>query len=83
MSHEDFFETTLIEFTQWIHGEEKSIVKFNKFEDLPFHIIEHFENNSDSKIFLEGKNWKIVEINRDLRAHGKGMHVKIRLESEN
>ena len=69
MSHEDFFESTLIEFTQWVNGEEKSIEKFNRFEDLPFHIIEHFKNNSGSKILLGEKNWKILEINRDLRAH--------------
>ena len=36
---------------------------------------------SDSEILLQGKKWKILEINKDLRAHDKGMHVKVRLGS--
>ena len=35
----------------------------------------------DFEILLEEKKWKIFEINKDLRAHGKGMNVKVRLES--
>ncbi len=80
MSHEDFFNTTSIEFTHWDEGEEKIIAKYNKFEDLPSHLVEHFQASSNSKIILNKKNWKILEINRDLRAHGNGMHVRIRLD---
>ena len=80
MPHDDFFEATLIEFTQWIEGKEKSLVKFEKFEDLPSHLIDHFKDNSSSEISLLEKKWKIIEINNDLRSHGKGIHVKIRLE---
>ena len=81
MSHNDFFEATLIEFTQWIKGEEKTIVKFSKFEDLPSHLMEQFKTNSESGILLKGKKWKVLEINKDLRSHGKGMHVKVRLDA--
>jgi hypothetical protein len=83
MPHDDFFEATLIEFTQWIEGEEKTIAKYQQFEDLPSHLIDHFKNNSESDILLNEKNWKILEINKDLRHHGKGIHVKVRLEPTN
>jgi hypothetical protein len=81
MPHDDFFEATLIEFTQLIEGEEKTIAKYGRFEELPSHLVENFKTDSKSEILLQGKKWKILEINKDLRAHGKGMHVKVRLES--
>jgi len=81
MPHDDFFEATLIEFTQWISGEEKTIAKYERFEDLPSHLKDHFKANSNSEILLQEKNWKILEINQDLRAHGNGIHIKVRLES--
>jgi hypothetical protein len=82
MPHDDFFEATLIEFTQLIGGEEKVIVKYGRFEELPSHLMDHLKTNSESEILLKGRKWKILEINKDLRAHGKGMHVKVRLESQ-
>ena len=81
MPHDDFFEATLIEFTQWIKGEEKSIAKYYGFDDLPSNLIDHFKTKIESNITLNGKSWKILEINKDLRAHGQGIHVKVRLES--
>lgn len=81
MPHDDFFLATLIEFTHWSDGKEKPIAKFNSFDDLPSHLVNHFKTDSDSDLFLEEKQWKIVEINKDLRAHGNGMHVKVRLEA--
>jgi len=81
MPHDDFFDSTLIEFTEWKEGKEKTIATFEKFEDLPFHLKEQFKTDSDTEISLEERNWKILEINKDLRAHGSGMHVKVRLES--
>ena len=78
MPHDDFFEATLIEFTQLIEGDEKIIDKFDRFEDLPSHLMDQFK--TDSEILLQGKKWKVLEINKDLRAHGKGMHVKVRLD---
>lgn len=78
MPHEDFFEATLIEFTIWDNGNEKTIAKYNNYEDLPFHLHDELKNNS-LEITFQGKRWNILEINRDLRAHGVGMHVKIRL----
>ena len=80
MPHDDFFEATLIEFTQLIEEEEKVINKYNRFEDLPSHLMDQFKTNSDSEILLQGKKWKVLEINKDLRSHGKGIHVKVRLE---
>ena len=80
MPHEDFFLASLIEFTKWEDGKEKTIVKYNKFEELPSHLIQHFKNNSESELSLMGINWKVLEISRDLRAHGKGIHVKVRLD---
>jgi hypothetical protein len=44
MPHDDFFEATLIEFTQWTGEEEKTIAKYNKFEDLPSHLMNHFKS---------------------------------------
>jgi hypothetical protein len=82
MPHDDFFEATLIEFTQWSGEEEKIIAQYNKFEDLPSNLINHFKNNSTNEIVLQEKNWKILEINKDLRAHGNGIHIKVRLESQ-
>jgi len=80
MPHDDFFEATLIEFTQWEKGIEKPISKFSRFEDLPSDLIDFIKTGIESKITLNGKSWKILEINKDLRAHGKGIRVKVRLE---
>jgi len=77
MTHDDFFLSTLIEFTQWIRGEEKTIMKYERFGDLPVHLR---DNKTSSEIFLNQKNWKILEINQDIRAHGNGRHIKVRLE---
>ena len=53
MPHEDFFEATLIEFTNWQKGEEKLVARFLRFEDLPPDLIEHLENSFESKISLQ------------------------------
>jgi len=81
MPHDDFFEATQIEFTQLIEGKEITISKYSKFEDLPSNLMDQFNTNGNSEIFLQGRKWKVLEINRDLRSHGKGMHVKVRLDS--
>ena len=80
MPHDDFFEATLIEFTYFEGEHEKTLAKYNHFEELPSHIVQYFKNDSGTKITLEEKNWKVLEINKDLRAHGQGMHIKVRLE---
>ena len=77
MTHDDFFLATLIEFTQWIKGEEKTVAKYERFGDLPSHLT---DNKTNSEIILDKKNWKILEINQDIRAHGNGRHIKVRLE---
>jgi hypothetical protein len=78
MVHEDFFEAQLIEFTIWNNENEETIAKCNSFEELPSHLKNDLKNDV-SKILFRGKQWVILEINRDLRAHGKGIHVKVRL----
>jgi len=79
MPHEDFFEATLIEFTEWKNDHETVIAKYNGIEELPSHLKDELQKHS-SKMYFRGKEWNILQINRDLRAHGKGMHVKVRLE---
>jgi len=78
LTHESFYLATLIEFTTWNGGKEKTIQKFKNFEDLPIELHDELEKDS-SEITLQGKKWIILEINRDLCQHGKGMHVKVRL----
>lgn len=52
-------------------------MKYERFGDLPAHLR---DNKINSEIHLQKKNWKILEINQDLRAHGYGRHIKVRLE---
>ena len=80
MPHDDFFEATLIEFTQWDGEKEKTIAKYDDFDSLPSDLVNHFKNNADTEISLNQKKWKILETSKDLRAHGKGIHIKVRLE---
>ena len=80
MPHDDFFEATLIEFTEFTGGEEKTIAKYKNFEELPFQLRENLQSKSENEIFFNGKKWNVLDVNRDLRAHGKGTHVKVRLE---
>jgi hypothetical protein len=77
MVHDDFFLASLIEFTEWVRGEEKTIAKYERFGDLPSNLN---GNKTNSEIILQHKNWKILEINQDLRSHGNGRHIKVRLE---
>ena len=79
MPHEDFFESKLIEFTIWENGKEKRLAQYKKFEDIPKSISKRLTEDNPIILFKD-KKWKILEINKDLRAHGKGMHVKVRLE---
>ena len=81
MPHEDFFEDTSIEFSVWENGKEEVIKQYEKFEDLPIKIMGQIKGKNPS-ILLNEKKWKVIEINKDLRAHGKGMHVKVGLERE-
>ena len=81
MPHEDFFEAQLIEFSAWNDGREKILAKYDDFDKLPPHLKNELKNN-ETNILFQGKHWKILEINQNLRSHGKGMHVKIRLEQK-
>ncbi len=82
MPHEDFFEARLIEFTCWRNGKEITLKKYKKFEELPDQLMAEIIDGK-SIILFKGKRWEIVEINKDLRAHGKGLHIKVRLEKHN
>jgi hypothetical protein len=78
LTHESFYLATVIEFTTWNDEKERTIEKFKNFNDLPAQLHGELENDS-TEITLCGKKWVILEINRDLCQHGKGMHVKVRL----
>ena len=82
MAHEDFFEARLIEFTCWRDGKEITLKKYKKFEELPDQLMAEITDGK-SIILFKGKRWEIVEINKDLRAHGKGLHIKVRIEKCN
>ena len=56
MPHDDFFEATLIEFTQWIKNKEQVIAKYSEFDELPSNLIDHFKTKSRSLINFKGKN---------------------------
>jgi predicted RNA-binding protein YlqC (UPF0109 family) len=79
MPHEDFFEKILIEFVELKEGHEIAVAKFKSFSELPVNLQFNSED-LNSVITLEGKKWKIIGINTDLRAHGKGIHMKVKLE---
>ena len=80
MPHEDFFESILIEFVEWDKGHEHLISKFNSFDELPLNLTYYLEHKPYPLITLKGNKWEIVRIRRDLRAHGKGMRIKVELE---
>ncbi|MCV0393159.1 MAG: hypothetical protein K5790_07740 [Nitrosopumilus sp.] len=80
MPHEDFFEATLIEFTYWENNIEKILLKFDSFDDLPKYLMHKLDEKSP--IFtIRAKKWRILDIDKNIRAHGKGIHIRIRLES--
>lgn len=79
MPHEDFFEATEIKFTYWEKNIEKTLIKYNSFDDLPKYLMDKLDDEK-KEITLYGKKWCILDIDRDLRAHGKGMRIRIRLE---
>lgn len=79
MPHEDFLEATRIEFTYWENNIEKILLKFDSFDDLPKYLMN--ELYEKSPVFtIHAKKWKILDIDKDLRAHGKGIHIRVRLE---
>ncbi len=79
MPHEDFFEATSIEFTCWDENTEKVLLKYSGFDDLPKYLISKLDEKNP--IFtLHGKKWRILDIDRNLRSHGKGIQIRVRLE---
>ena len=66
----------------WDNGKEKTIEKFNGFNDLPTQIHSELKNDAH-EITIRGEKYTILEINRDLCQHGKGMHVKVRVVQSN
>ena len=80
MPHEDFFERVLIEFVEWDKGHEHDISKFNSFDDLPLNLMSYLKHKPYPLITLKGHKWEIIRIRKDLRAHGKGIHIKVELE---
>ena len=81
MPHEDFFEATLIEFSTWEKGKEVILKKYEKFDDIPKEVTDELDEESP-RITFKGKKWKVLGINQNKRAHGKGIHIKVRIEKE-
>lgn len=79
MPHEDFFEATEIKFTCFENNVEKTLVKYDSFDDLPKYLMDELDEEK-KEITLRGKRWIILDIDQNLSAHGKGMQVRIRLE---
>ncbi len=80
MPHEDFFEKILIEFVELKKGQERVVAKFKTFSELPVNLKFNSKNKPYPLITLKRSKWEILGINRDLRAHGKGIHMKVKLE---
>lgn len=40
----------------------------------------HLKHRPYPLITLKGHKWGIIRIRKDLRAHGKGIHIKVELE---
>lgn len=53
MTHESFYLATMIEFTVWENGVEKTIQKFKDFDDLPVEL--HSELEKDCNNNTSGK----------------------------
>jgi len=81
MPHEDFFEAIEIKSTCWENNVKKTLVSYHSFEDVPKYLQSELEETED-EITLKGKTWKILDIDKNLRAHGKGMQIRIRLEQK-
>lgn len=80
MPHEDFFEKVLITFVEFDNGHKKEIARFNSFDELPRNLMSDLKHKSYSLITLKGHMFEIIRIRKNLRAHGKGMHVEVELE---
>ncbi len=81
MPHEDFFEATLIEFSTWEKGEETIVKRYENFDEIPKQMTDQLDKDNP-RITFKGGKWKVLGINQDKRAHGKGIHIKIRIEKE-
>jgi len=80
MPHEDFFDKTLIEFVELKEAHERIVAKFKSFSKLPANLRFNSKNKPNSLITLRGSKWEILGISRNLRAHGPGIHMKIKVE---
>ncbi len=78
MVHEDFFEKILIEFVELKEGKERIVAKFKSFSEIPISLEK--SKKPYPPIILKGKKWKILGKSRNLRAHGPGIHIKIKVE---
>lgn len=80
MVHEDFFEKILIEFVELKEGKERVVVKFKNFSEIPISLQRNPKKKPSSLITLKGKKWKVLGISRNLRAHGQGIHMKVKIK---
>ena len=82
MVRDSDYEKILIEFVELDNGHERIVAKFNSYEEVPNNLMLKPDQPSDSSIKLEGQKWEIIHIKRKIQAHGKGIHVKVKVERE-
>ena len=80
MVHEDFFEKILIEFIELRNGKERIVAKYKNFSKIPVALQLMSKKRSFPLITLKGSKWEILGISKDLRAHGPGIHMKVKME---
>ena len=82
MGRDSDYEKILIEFVELDNGRERIVAKFNSYDEVPNNLMSNPNQPSDSSIKLEGQKWEIIHIKRKIQAHGKGVHVKVKVERE-
>jgi len=68
----------LIEFVELNEEKERIVAKFKSFSEIPISLEK--SKKPFPPITLKGSKWKILGKSKNLRAHGPGIHIKIKIE---
>ena len=82
MVRDSDYEEILIEFVELDNGHERTVAKFNSYDEVPNNLMLNSNQPPNSLIELKGQKWVIIHIKRKIQAHGKGVHVKVKIERE-
>jgi len=82
MGRDSDYEKILIEFVELEDGHEKIVAKFNSYDEVPNNLMLNSEPPTNSLIILKGQKWEIIHIKRKIQAHGKGVHIKVKIAKE-